>query len=96
MNRQKIERISKALADENARAHFRGHQLLRSQELRRNYFHAWGDAGYGLSLSQNSEDADLIHCQRHGQFVHSKANPKALEDYTRVLSRLTRKKRRKK
>jgi ArsR family transcriptional regulator len=38
--------------------------------------------------------AGLIECRRKGQFVYSKANPSTLEEYTRALSALTRKKKR--
>jgi ArsR family transcriptional regulator, arsenate/arsenite/antimonite-responsive transcriptional repressor len=92
MDRQKIERISKALADENR---------LRILEAISTSDHM--TCGQIVSLRGVTPatvshhlrilmDAGLIACERKGQFVHSKANPEAMQEYTRALSALARKK----
>jgi DNA-binding transcriptional ArsR family regulator len=37
-------------------------------------------------------DAQLIECRRKGQFVYSKAVPGTMEDYTRSLTGIVRRK----
>jgi ArsR family transcriptional regulator, arsenate/arsenite/antimonite-responsive transcriptional repressor len=92
MDRQKIERISKALADQTR---------LRIFEAINSCDHM--NCGQIVSLRGVTpatvshhlrvlEDAGLIVCRREGQFVNSEANPKAIAAYTRELARLTRKK----
>jgi ArsR family transcriptional regulator, arsenate/arsenite/antimonite-responsive transcriptional repressor len=94
MDRQKIERISRALADETR---------LRIFEAISSCDHM--NCGQIVSLRGVTpatvshhlrvlEDAGLIVCRREGQFVNSEANPKAIADYTRELAGLIRKKKR--
>lgn len=91
MNRKKIERISKALADETRLRIF---EAISSRDEM--------NCGEIVSLRGVTPatvshhlrilmDAGLIECHREGQFVYSKANPKSLADYTRQLAPLTRK-----
>jgi len=91
MDRQKIERISRALSDETR---------LRIFEAISSCEHM--NCGQIVSLRGVTpatvshhlrilEDAGLIDCRREGQFVYSTANPKSVQEYTRQLSALTRK-----
>lgn len=92
MDRQKIERISRALADETR---------LRIFEAISSCEHM--TCGQIVSLRGVTpatvshhlrilEDAGLIDCRREGQFVYSTANPKAVEEYARQLSTFVTKK----
>ena len=85
MDRQKIERISRALSDETR---------LRIFEAISSCDHM--TCGQIVSLRGVTpatvshhlrilEDAGLIDCRREGQFVYSTANPKAVEEYTATL-----------
>jgi ArsR family transcriptional regulator, arsenate/arsenite/antimonite-responsive transcriptional repressor len=89
MDRQKIERISKALADGtrlrileaiSSRDHMNCAQIVSLRGV------TPATVSHHLRILQ---DAGLIECQRQGQFVHSKALPEALEDYKQQLSELT-------
>jgi len=94
MVRDKIERISKALADKTRLRIFEaisncdGMNCGQIVSLR------------GVTPATVSHhlrilaDADLIESRREGQFVHNEANPRTLAEYTRALSALTRKKKR--
>jgi ArsR family transcriptional regulator, arsenate/arsenite/antimonite-responsive transcriptional repressor len=92
MNREKIERISRALAD----------------KTRLRIFEAISNCGgmncgqivtlRGVTAATVSHhlrilaDVGLIESRREGQFVHNQANPRTLSEYTRALSALARKK----
>jgi ArsR family transcriptional regulator, arsenate/arsenite/antimonite-responsive transcriptional repressor len=89
MDRQKIERISKALGDQtrlrileaiSSRDHMNCAQIVSMRGV------TPATVSHHLRILQ---EAGLIECQRQGQFVHSKALPQALEDYRRELSGLT-------
>jgi DNA-binding transcriptional ArsR family regulator len=95
MDRQKIERISKALADRtrlrileaiNSRDHMNCAQIVSMRGV------TPATVSHHLRILQ---DAGLISCERQGQFVHSKALPEALEDYRQELSGLARRKKKK-
>ncbi len=92
MERKKIEGISKALADETRLRIF---EAISSCDQM--------NCGQIVSLRGVTpatvshhlrilEEAGLIKCQREGQFVFSKANPKAIGEYTQALTTLTSKK----
>ena len=91
MNRQEIERISKALGDET--------RLMIYEAIRSGERMYCGElvSMRGVTPATVSHhlkilsDAGLIDCRREGQFVFSEANPKRLEEYTRALSTLGRK-----
>ncbi|HTZ47153.1 MAG TPA: metalloregulator ArsR/SmtB family transcription factor [Verrucomicrobiae bacterium] len=92
MNRVKVERISKALADETRLRIFEaissGERISCSDLV----------SMRGVTPATVSHhlrillDAGLIACRREGQFVYSHAKPKALAEYTRELAGLARKK----
>ena len=91
MDREEIERISKALGDETRLMIY---EAIRSGE--RMYcgelvsMRGVTPATVSHHLKILSE-AGLIECRREGQFVYSEANPKTLEEYTCALSVLGRK-----
>jgi ArsR family transcriptional regulator, arsenate/arsenite/antimonite-responsive transcriptional repressor len=92
MNREKIENIAKALAD---KTRLRIFEAISSCDQM--------NCGQIVSLRGVTPatvshhlrilmEAGLIDCCRAGQFVYSKANPQTLEEFTRALSALARKK----
>jgi ArsR family transcriptional regulator, arsenate/arsenite/antimonite-responsive transcriptional repressor len=92
MNREKIENIAKALAD---KTRLRIFEAISSCDQM--------NCGQIVSLRGVTPatvshhlrilmEAGLIDCRRAGQFVYSKANPQTLEEFTRALSALARKK----
>lgn len=92
MNREKIQNISKALAD---KTRLRIYEAISSCDQM--------NCGQIVSLRGVTPatvshhlrilmEAGLIDCRREGQFVYSKANPQTLEEFTRALSALARKK----
>jgi DNA-binding transcriptional ArsR family regulator len=96
MDRQKIERISKALADEtrlrifeaiSTREHMNCGEIVSMRGV------TPATVSHHLRILM---EAGLIACRREGQFVYSRANPKAIEEYMRELSSLTSKKKKKK
>jgi DNA-binding transcriptional ArsR family regulator len=92
MDRQKIERISKALADETRLRIFEAisscdHMTCGEIVSMRGVTPA--TVSHHLRIL---EEAGLIACRREGQFVFSEAKPKALQEYTKDLTTLTRKK----
>jgi ArsR family transcriptional regulator len=91
MDRERIERISKALGDETRLRIF---EAINSREEM--------TCGEIVSLRDVTPatvshhlhillDAGLIETRREGQFVYSRANPETIDEYTRALSALTRK-----
>lgn len=88
MNRAHIERISKALADQT--------RLMIFQTIAKRKGMNCGEIVNmrGVTPATVSHhlkilsDAGLIECRRQGQFVHSRAVPKKIEEYARALARL--------
>jgi len=91
MDRERIEQISKALGDQTRLRIF---EAINSREEM--------TCGEIVSLRDVTPatvshhlrilvDAGLIETRREGQFVYSRANPEAIDEYTRALSALTRK-----
>jgi ArsR family transcriptional regulator len=91
MDRDRIEQISKALGDETRLRIF---EAINSREEM--------TCGEIVSLRDVTPatvshhlrillDAGLIETRREGQFVYSRANPETIDEYTRALSALTRK-----
>lgn len=88
MDRNGIERISKALADKT--------RLLIYEAIQ-----ARGEMNCGEIVSLRGvtpatvshhlrilSDAGLIECHRQGQFVYSRTNPEVLREYTKALGAL--------
>jgi ArsR family transcriptional regulator, arsenate/arsenite/antimonite-responsive transcriptional repressor len=91
MDRQGVERISKALGDKT--------RLLIFEAI-----HARGTMNCGEIVSLRGvtpatvshhlrilAEAGLIECRRAGQFVQSRTNPKVLREYAKALTELVRK-----
>ena len=93
MDRARIEKISKALADETRLKIFEAISARKEMNC--------GEivALRGVTPATVSHhlkilsDAGLIQCRRHGQFVHNTVVPKALAEYTQALTRLAQGKR---
>jgi ArsR family transcriptional regulator, arsenate/arsenite/antimonite-responsive transcriptional repressor len=92
MKRQKIETISRALADEtrlrifeaiSSSDHMSCGQIVSLRAV------TPATVSHHLRVLQQ---AGLIDCRRKGQFVYSEANPKTLEEYARTLTALARRK----
>jgi ArsR family transcriptional regulator, arsenate/arsenite/antimonite-responsive transcriptional repressor len=90
MDRARVERISKALADEtrlmifeaiSARGNVNCGEIVAMREV------TPATVSHHLKILS---DAGLIECRRQGQFVCSHAIPETIEDYTRALSRMAR------
>ena len=88
MKRARIEKISKALADATRLRIFEAIAAQKGMVC--------GDlvALRGVTPATVSHhlkilsDAGLIESRRRGQFVHNRALPKAIADYSRALARL--------
>ena len=95
MEREEIERISKALGDETRlmiyEAISSGEKLCCGELVS---MRGVTPATVSHHLKVLS-DAGLIECRREGQFVYSEANPKTLEEYTTALKGLSRKNKKK-
>ena len=88
MNRQQIEKISKALADETRLRIF---EAISSQPKM-----TCGDivSLRGVTAATVSHhlkvlhDAGLIECRKNGQFVHSQPVPETIAKYAETLSKM--------
>ena len=92
MNREQIERISKALGDQTRLMIYEviaGRNEITCSEI---------VAQRGVTPATVSHhlktlaDAGLIESRREGQFIYNKAVPKTMEDYVRSLSSMVRSK----
>lgn len=90
MNREQLEKISKALADQTR---------LRIFEAISSVDHmTCGEivSMHGVTPATVSHhlriltEAGLIACSREGQFVHSQAIPETITGYTRALAKMVR------
>jgi len=86
MDTKKIERISKALADETRLRIFaaiaaRKDMTCRDLVLMQSVTPA--TISHHLKILM---DADLICCDKKGQFVHSRAVPETIAEYTTALA----------
>jgi len=91
MDRERIERISKALGDEtrlrifeaiNSREEMTCSELVSLRDI------TPATVSHHLRVLL---EAGLIETRREGQFVYSKTNPQTIEEYTEALSALSRK-----
>jgi ArsR family transcriptional regulator, arsenate/arsenite/antimonite-responsive transcriptional repressor len=92
MDRLQIEKISKALADETRLRIFEA--ISRSGHMNCGEIVSMRDvtpATVSHHLKILSE-AGLIACRREGQFVYSEALPETVEEFTRALVRIARRK----
>lgn len=92
MNREHLERISKALADET--------RLMIYEEIAsRDQMNCSEIASLrGVTQATVSHhlktlaDAGLIECRREGQFIYNRAVPATMDKYIRCLSQIVRRK----
>ena len=91
MDRERIEQISKALGDQtrlrileaiNSREEMTCGEIVSLRDV------TPATVSHHLRILL---DAGLIETRREGQFVYSRANPETIDEYTRALSALTRK-----
>lgn len=88
MDTKKIERVSKALGDET--------RLRIYEAIAARSDMTCGDlvSMRGVTPATISHhlkilmDADLIECRKDGQFVHSRAVPETISEYTAALGRI--------
>ncbi len=93
MDLAQIEKISKALADETRLKiyeHIASHGGVNCGELVTLRDVTPATVSHHLKILS---EAGLISCQRQGQFVLNQANPEVLEDFTKSVSALGRKRR---
>src|ERR1700747_457386 len=88
MERARVEKVSKALADETRLKIFEAiaaEQPMNCGEI---------VAMQGVTPATVSHhlkvlvEADLIECRREGQFVRSRVVPETIDEYTKTLSRI--------
>ena len=90
MTTDELAKISKALADPTRL------QIYESIAARPDIYCGEVIDQYGLSPGTVSHhlkilmEAGLIECHREGQFVHNRALPETMREYTQALSRLAR------
>ena len=92
MDRAKVEKISKALADEtrlkifeaiSAKEHMNCGEIVSMRGI------TPATVSHHLKVLN---DAGLITCRREGQFVYSHAVPETIDAYTRTLTKMARSK----
>jgi ArsR family transcriptional regulator, arsenate/arsenite/antimonite-responsive transcriptional repressor len=92
MDREKVERISKALGDETRLRIFEAissTEKMTCTDIVSMRGVTPATVSHHLRILQ---EAGLIACRREGQFVYSESSPKVLQEYMQELSTLTRKK----
>ena len=90
MNTKKIERISKALADQTRLRIFEAiaaKENMTCGELVTLRGVTPATISHHLKILT---EAELIECRKKGQFVHSRAITETIRDYTDALGRLSR------
>ena len=92
MDRAKVDKISKALADEtrlrifeaiSAKEHMNCGEIVSTRGI------TPATVSHHLKVLN---DAGLITCRREGQFVYSQAVPETIDAYTRTLTKIARSK----
>lgn len=91
MDREHIERISRALGDQT--------RLMIYQEIASRDQMNCSDIASLRGVTQATvshhlktlNEAGLIECRRKGQFIYNRAVPKTMQNYIRALSRMVRK-----
>lgn len=91
MDREHIERISRALGDQT--------RLMIYQEIASRDQMNCSDIASLRGVTQATvshhlktlNEAGLIECRRKGQFIYNRAVPKTMQNYIRALSRMVHK-----
>jgi ArsR family transcriptional regulator len=92
MDRAKLEKISKALADETRLRIFEaisGSRHMNCGEIVSLRGVTPATVSHHLKILS---EAGLISCRREGQFVYSEAVPETIEAYTRALTKIASRK----
>jgi ArsR family transcriptional regulator len=90
MNTAEVAKISKALADPTRLQIYEEiatHPDMYCGEIIEKYELSPGTVSHHLKILL---EAELIECRRDGQFVHNRAVPETMREYTQALSRLAR------
>ncbi|HST12973.1 MAG TPA: metalloregulator ArsR/SmtB family transcription factor [Terriglobales bacterium] len=90
MTTAKVAKISKALADPTRLQIYEeiaAHPDMYCGEIIEKYELSPGTVSHHLKILL---EADLIECRRDGQFVHNRAVPETMREFTQALSRLAR------
>ena len=90
MDTAEIAKISKALADPTRLQIYEeiaAHPDMFCGEIIERYDLSPGTVSHHLKILL---EAGLIECRREGQFVHNRAIPETIREYTQALARLTR------
>jgi ArsR family transcriptional regulator, arsenate/arsenite/antimonite-responsive transcriptional repressor len=90
MNREQIERISKALGDQTRLMIY---EAIASCDQMNCSQIASLQGVTQATVSHHLKtlaDAGLIECRREGQFIYNKAVPETMEDYVRSLTGMAR------
>jgi ArsR family transcriptional regulator, arsenate/arsenite/antimonite-responsive transcriptional repressor len=89
MNRSRMKRISKALADETRLRIFEAISARAGQMTCGDIVSLRGVSAATVSHHLKIlSDAGLISCRREGQFVYSEAQPETLAEYAQALLKL--------
>lgn len=91
MDREQIERISKALGDQTRLAIYEaiaGCDQMNCSEIVSRQGITPATVSHHL---KTLADAGLIECRRDGQFIYNRAVPQTMEQYVRSLSAIVRK-----
>ena len=92
MDRSRIEKISKALADKtrlrifeaiSATKHMNCGEIVSMRGV------TPATVSHHLKILN---EAGLVECRREGQFVYSEAIPETIEEYTRALTKISKSK----
>ena len=90
MTTAEVAKISKALADPTRLQIYEEiavHPDMYCGEIIEKYELSPGTVSHHLKILL---EADLIECRRDGQFVHNRAVPETMREFTQALSRLAR------
>lgn len=90
MTTDELAKISKALADPTRLQIYESiaaHPDIYCGEVIDQYGLSPGTVSHHLKILM---EAGLIECHREGQFVHNRALPETMREYTQALSRLAR------
>jgi ArsR family transcriptional regulator len=90
MNRNKVEKISKALADQTRLRIFEAisaNNRLKCGEIVSMLGVTPATVSHHLKILS---EAGLIVCRREGQFIYSESVPKTIDAYARTLAKIVR------
>jgi ArsR family transcriptional regulator len=92
MDRSHIEKVSKALADETRLRIFEAISATKHMNCGEIVSMRGVTAATVSHHLKILNEAGLIECRRDGQFVYSEAIPETVEEYTRALTKISKRK----